>query len=436
MRSPASANGAAAWLLTAAWTGSGVVLWLLFPMTAPGVLALCTVAPLAWTWSAGRRLPRHAPSPVTAILVLAGTYLLINATWSLSVPSALKAVALIFVIVAVLHVVLHTLPELDAAPLGAMAVGTLAGLAVGGALLSFEIFSDQALRRLLMRLMPVLQPYPHHLKIVGEQVVGLMPYLPNASISVLTLLFWPAALIASRLGLVRRHKWAALSASAVAAATIFASAHETSKVAFAGAAAAFALLLVRPPLARRLIVAGWMAATLLVVPIASFMYGAEAYRATWLPDSARHRVVIWGFTSEQVAEAPLFGVGISTARALHKARDPEGPRAPGTRFQLDTGLHSHNAYLQVWYETGAAGALILLGLGLLVLRAMAGFPVGVQPYLAATFVSGALLAASSYSAWAAWLMASLAIAPIFAGLGAALPGLAANADETPAAGGR
>jgi hypothetical protein len=413
--------GATIGLLTAAWTAAGIVLWLMFPMTASVLLPLCTVAPLAWHWSTERRPRRHAPSAVVAALALTGVYLLINATWSLSPPSALRAVALIFVMAVVLHVVLETLPDLDALPVRAMAVGTLAGLAVGGALLCVEIFSDQILRRELMRLLPQLQPSPLHVEMMHGNVARLMPYLPNVSVSVLTLLFWPAALIACRLGLTRRHPWGALVASAVAAATVFASEHATSKVAFAGAALVYVLYLARPLLARRLVVAGWVTATLLVVPVVSSLYAAGAHRATWLPESARHRVVIWKFTSGQVAQAPFLGAGIGTARALHEARSPDTPRAPGTEFQLETGLHSHNAYLQVWYEAGAAGALMLLGFGLLVLRALRRFPLEVQPHLAASFVAGALLAASSYSVWAPWLMASLAMACVFAGLGTALP---------------
>jgi O-antigen ligase len=211
-----------------------------------------------------------------------------------------------------------------------------------------------------------------------------------------------------------------LGAAVVAAATVLASEHASSKVAFIGAAAVYGLYLARPWLAPRLVIAGWVAATLLVVPVAWSLYGAGAHRSAWLPDSARHRVVIWGFTSGQVQERPFLGAGIGTARALHEALGPDAPRAPGTRFQIETGMHSHNAYLQVWYETGAAGALILLGLGLLILRAAKAYPAALRPHLAATFVAGALLMASSYSIWAPWFMASLAMACVFAGLGAAL----------------
>src|SRR5262249_26346193 len=156
--------------------------------------------------------------------------------------------------------------------------------------------------------------------------------------------------------------------------------------------------------------------------VVTALYSAEAYHARWLPDSARHRVVIWGVTSGLIHNAPVFGAGISTGRAMQEAADAAGtPVIPGTRYQLAPGVPSHNAYLQVWYETGAVGALILLGLGLVVLRSLARFPAPVQPYLVAAFAACALSVATAFAIWAPWFMASLAMAAIFAGLGAAVP---------------
>jgi len=238
---------------------------------------------------------------------------------------------------------------------------------------------------------------------------------------VVTLMFWPAALIAARLGLLRAWKIPATIATAVVVATLLGTEHGTSQMAFVGAGLTFALFRVRPQMAKALLVTGWVAATLLVVPAVSLLYRAEAYRAPWLPQSARHRVVIWQMTAAQIPKAPLLGAGIGSARVLREAADAQGLTAPGTTFRLSPSLHSHNAYLQVWYEAGAAGALILLGLGLVVLRSLTRLAEDMQPYLAAAFAAGALLIATAYSIWAPWFMASLAMAAIFAGLGAALP---------------
>jgi O-antigen ligase len=416
---PGSKSWTAAWLATAAWTGMGVLLWAMFPMTAAVLLPLCAIAPLAWSWLQRRRLTRYPVTATTAVLLLAAAYLLVNASWSLSPGSAARAVVLVFLMVATLHAVLGTLPDLEPPPLEAMAAGALAGLAAAAALLCIEVYGDQVLRRLLMRLVPALQPGVPHVALDGAQVLRLAPYLTNASVSVLALMFWPVALLAVRLRL-RAWRIAALVAAAAVAATLLGSEHASSQMAFAGAAVAFVLFRVQPRLAGRLLVAGWVAANLLVVPAVAVLYGIQAYRAPWLPESARHRVVIWHATSTELHKAPLLGAGIGSARVVRERANAERLTAPGTDFQLSPGLHSHNAYLQVWYEAGAVGAFILLGLGLVVLRALMRFEVDAVPYLAATFTAGALLIATAFSIWAPWFMASLAMASIFAALGTAL----------------
>jgi O-antigen ligase len=300
-----------------------------------------------------------------------------------------------------------------------MAAGALAGLGASAVILCLEVFSDQSLRRLLIHLVPALRPGAQHITVEAGQL-ALAPYLPNANIAVLTLMVWPAALLAVQLGLPRRLRWIALLAGAMVTATIFASEHASSQVAFVGAGAAFALFRLRPKLALPVIMAGWVAAHLLVVPAAWLLYGAGLHHATWLPDSFRHRVVIWHYTAEQIHKAPLLGAGIGAARVIKETVAVPARVAPGTPFQLSTSLHSHNAYLQVWYEAGAVGVAIMLSLGLAALWSLRAFAVPVQPYLAATFTGCTLIVATAYSIWAPWFMASLAMAAIFAALGAAL----------------
>jgi hypothetical protein len=411
----------AAWLLTAAWTGMGVLLWAMFPMTAAVLLPLCSIAPLAWMWAQRHGLPRYRVAPATAALGVAALYLAANASWSLSPDLAVRAVVLVLLMVATLHAVLGTLPELEPPPLHAMAVGALAGLAAAGTLLCVEVYGDQVVRRLLIRLVPALEPSANHIARDAGQAISLAPYLTNASIGVATLMFWPVTLIAARLGLLRAWRSLAALAAVVFTATLLASEHGTSQMAFTGAAITFALFKVRPRLAKPLLIGGWVAATLLMVPAVSLLYGVEAYRAPWLPESARHRVVIWQATAEEVPKAPLLGAGMGSARVLRERIGARGLTAPGTTFQLSPSLHSHNAYLQVWYEAGAAGALILLGLGLVILRSLTQLAEDVRPHLAATFAAGALSIATAYSIWAPWFMGSLAMTAIFACLGAALP---------------
>jgi O-antigen ligase len=164
----------------------------------------------------------------------------------------------------------------------------------------------------------------------------------------------------------------------------------------------------------------WVAAIILVVPLATLAYQSQLYLSQWLPHSAQHRIVIWGHTSSLIAKAPILGSGINTARALNDPDGYDAPLAPGSEFRLTTGLHSHNGYLQAWYETGAVGAFMLLAIGLLVLSSLARAPTEVQPYLYATFATCALLGGTSFSLWQPWFMASFGFAAGLAMLGWAL----------------
>jgi O-antigen ligase len=405
---------------TAAWTMSGVLLYLWAPLTAPAVLLLCVVAPVAWRLTRKPGLPLHSPSAVTVALVLAGTYLGINASWSLSPATAYFALAMLFLFIAALHFTLQALDDGDADALRAMAIGLYAAMVVAGATICFEAFSGQWLRQQLMALVPALRPDLRHMEVEYGRVTFMQPYLLHRNIAALTLLLWPTLLaVVSLASGTRQQRWLLAGLVPIVAA-ILGGQHATSRIAFIGAAAAFAAFLVSPGIAKRAIAWGWVATIVLVVPLATLAFQSELYLATWMPRTAKHRIVIWGHTSQLIAKAPILGAGIHTARALNDQHGYDAPLAPGSEFRLTTSLHSHNGYLQTWYEAGAVGAAILLVIGLVVLGSLAGAPAGVQPYLYATFVACALMGGSSFSLWQPWFMAALGLAAVFAGLGWAL----------------
>jgi O-antigen ligase len=203
-------------------------------------------------------------------------------------------------------------------------------------------------------------------------------------------------------------------------AAIFGSEHATSKIAFIGAATTFVAFQFYPVAVRRTVTWGWIAIIIFVVPLALVGYQEGLYLSAWLPGSAQHRIVIWGFTAQQIPKAPILGAGIATSRTLSESQRESAPFAPGSHFQLTTGWHTHNAYLQTWYEAGAVGAIFLLTIGLLVLKLLACAPPQAQAYLYATFVTCALMAASSFSLWQPWFMASFAFVAAFGMVASAL----------------
>jgi O-antigen ligase len=405
--------------LTALCSAIGIALCVVFPLLTTVLMPLAAAAPLGWFWVEKQRLPQHPPSAVIVLLALIVLYLAINASWSLSRSDAYRSVLLLIIVVLVLHLALRTLPEIGTRPRWAMGAGLLAGLFLGAVFIAVEIWDQQALRRAVMSAFPALRPDPRHWEVVGDQMTHLEPHLLNRNITVMVLLFWPAAGIITRLRSRGRWRWLLFGCLAAIVAAVAGSVHATSKIALIGSAATFGAFHRAPLLVRRLIAIGFAAATLFVVPLCLLGYAYDLCAASWLPQSARHRIVIWGTTAGEVAKAPLLGAGVANARALKHVWGE--PREPCIEIPVSTGLHSHNAYLQVWYEAGAVGALLLLALGLLVLRALATFSAELQPYLHATFAACALMAASAFSIWQPWFVGALALSALAAALLTELP---------------
>ncbi len=100
------------------------------------------------------------------------------------------------------------------------------------------------------------------------RVVELTSFSTNRNVAAVSFLFWPAA-YASRLlvtnGAQRTMRWGVLAMAMVA---VFWSIHESSQAAVAAGAATFAVARFSRVWGWRLLLAGWLTATLLVVPAA------------------------------------------------------------------------------------------------------------------------------------------------------------------------
>jgi O-antigen ligase len=131
---------------------------------------------------------------------------------------------------------------------------------------------------------------------------------------------------------------------------------------------------------------------------------ASAHRQ--LEDShSRDRMIIWLSYGQAIRAKPLLGSGFGTSATLHQ--HPVALHLPEKdRIWLAVG-HPHSAQVQVWVETGLAGAALLLlaGLNLLVL-------IGRMPGLwrcaaFATFAGALAIAAVGHGAWQGWWIAAL-----------------------------
>jgi O-antigen ligase len=166
---------------------------------------------------------------------------------------------------------------------------------------------------------------------------------------------------------------------------------------------------------------GWVLACIGVLPAALLAHRFDLHNATWLEPSTRHRIIIWNFTAEQVLKRPLLGIGARSTYVLGPRLEKMGvPRSPDERLPRTLSTHSHSIYLQTWFELGAIGATLLTLFGLAILQAIRALSIPLQRYGYATFVSAAILAASSYGMWQIWFIAMFGLGAVFFALGADL----------------
>jgi len=405
-------------LLTAGWTSGGTVLYSLAPASGPIVLPLCLILPMAWYWHTHGNLYVFDFPPANIALPIAAGYALFNASWSPARVEAFQFAATLLIIAVCAPIAVATLLRLNhRRAIHAMAVGFYGGFAAVGAFWCFEILGQATIHARLMAVIPAL--WPNSSRYIGGELPN---YFLNHKMVGLAVLFWPAVLTATHLVSGRVCRRLLICGLLPAIIAIAASEHQTSQVALLTSGIVFAAFQKALPATHRIFRAAWATACLAVVPLCLAAYAADLHKARWLQPSAQHRIVIWKATSDRVFDAPLLGSGIHSSRVISR-REPGSPLSPGTPYRLSVSWHSHNAFLQVWSEAGAVGALILWIFGLLVIRSIQRAPQPVQAALFATFTSCAMISATGYSAFAPWVSASFALAAVFATLVTAMVGL-------------
>ncbi len=226
----------------------------------------------------------------------------------------------------------------------------------------------------------------------------------NASAAILILMIWPASL-----HLWHRHRGAmVIAAFGLMALILSLMTYWTGLVSLiAGVIGAFCVYAI----GRR---AGIILAVLFALGVAT----APILPATVLkpdtvveavgdvPPPLMHRLHIWEFASQRIAEHPIRGWGMNASRVI-----PEGKKiVEGKAWSgYVMPLHPHNAALQVWLELGGAGALLFGAFGVLVFLGV------VRPHIprahsaaaAGQALTALALLSSSYGIWQSWWLATL-----------------------------
>ena len=121
--------------------------------------------------------------------------------------------------------------------------------------------------------------------------------------------------------------------------------------------------------------------------------------------SAGHRLLIWSFAGDRIAERPLAGWGLDSARALPGGKDLIRPG------QSWMPLHPHNAALQLWLELGVPGAVLFALMIAVLWMALAGADWR-RLYGAAagaSLVIALIASLAAYGIWQEWWIGTLEI---------------------------
>jgi O-antigen ligase len=265
-----------------------------------------------------------------------------------------------------------------------MALFLLAGAAIGMVLAGYDLTTDGGLTQQI-------------------SVRGFHPArLDQIAIGLAILLLPAAALLFGR-----GRPAFGLAISAIAAGAVLQLDDVSAKSALPASLLMAALLYWRPRIIARIAAALCVLFILtapLTLPKLAQVPGLLAAADSFKP-SAAHRLLIWSFSGDHIAERPLLGWGLDSSRAI-----------PGGNQEVRPGqnwlpLHPHDAALQVWLELGAPGAALFALLVALFWLRLDRLP---GPRLYAAAAGGSLTAAlaplfAAYGVWQEWWIGTLVL---------------------------
>ena len=234
----------------------------------------------------------------------------------------------------------------------------------------------------------------------------LATFVHNRPVVTLLLLLGPVLVL---VGFHRRRMlcWLVLLATVVA---IVESESEAAKLGLVAAAGTFALSYAPFIWVKRL-----LAVVLLGLIWMQPFFGSTV--ATIMPETvieateagnSRARIQLWQAFSDVSRRYPIFGTGF--ASSPHMGSHPVAPKIDRAyRRMLKVG-HPHNAFLQVWVELGAIGALFLSGLVLWVMKCLSGAPADIRRVGLVTLMTTSAIALVSHGAWQGWWIAAVTLA--------------------------
>jgi exopolysaccharide production protein ExoQ len=240
----------------------------------------------------------------------------------------------------------------------------------------------------------------------ASQVETLAHY--DRGVTALVLLMVPVAV-----GATPVWRRALLLAAIVAAAALMQSA--SALMAALVTLIAYAIARLTPRLTAATMMAGTVAIGI-AIPLATPSYDSVVTlhtEAPWIKYSGIHRLLIWRFAADRVAERPLLGWGMDASRAIPGGKSDFNEMLPALHYPAraeSLPLHPHDAALEWQLELGIPG----LALGLAIVCFIV-YRIGWRAELSAHERAAALALCSSaiivallsFGIWQAWWQSTL-----------------------------
>ncbi len=342
---------------------------------------------------------------LVAALAFVG-YILLSALWSAYPLTALQKGLWLTLVIFSVSMTPLLLAQMSPLQLYRCARGILIGLLIGAIFLIEEYATGFAILSFGAR------QFPDLVQTIGpEKQVPL--YFLNNNVTVLVLLIWPALLIT----LPRNNKKIkSLGLALVLGGMLFIlykTQSATAQLAFLLAAITWLAARFMPNHIHLIARSLWTLAVIGVIPVIMAVHYVGLQKLTSLPYSFRDRLHIWNYTARLVPESPVLGIGIRSNRANQIEKHRQISHAyPGKLFD-HKGWHSHNMFLQTWYELGAIGSGFILLIGLLMLKGIERIEEYKRPFAYAAMTSFSIIAAFGYGMWQSWLLATYGWTAIF-----------------------
>ena len=385
---------------------------LFFALVSIALISTALRSEIGWR----QLLPRGQALQALAVWLLLAAYVCLNATWSVERVDGFGKAAMLAALAVMSFAAVAAALVLDKRILVRAGLFFAAGAFLGGLFILIELLTDGIMTRAVMTWLPILQPSAaKRIKVAQGEVIRMNLSELNSKVSLAMFHLWPGLLALLALEGVRRTVATTVFFATLAAAVAL-SEHASSQMALIGSGlVVLAARRWRPRAVIRALAVVWCAAFVLVIPASFIAYQSGLHLATWLPKTARHRVILWESTAEQTLVHPLLGVGVKSTAALTARQKAAAPpdQPEGFVAPRRTAHHAHNIFLHAIYELGVLGAVLLAIAGAAVVVLIFYLPAAAQPFAAGTFAAFALVGAFAFGMWQTWFMCAAALLPLY-----------------------